>query len=114
MPGSSALVSLDGHLGQLEARIGRNLPGLAPAMRWLLDHRPGPGGVRAICHGDFHPQNLLFDGREITAVLDRPNVLVADPAYDVAATLQEADGNPARSLRCRRSVRTSTHAVAAV
>jgi aminoglycoside phosphotransferase (APT) family kinase protein len=86
VPGSSALVSLDGHLGQLESRIGRNLHGLAPAMRWLLGHRPDPEGPRAICHGDFHPQNLLFDGREITAVLDWPNVLVADPAYDVAAT----------------------------
>ena len=40
VPGSSALVSLDGHLDQLEARIGRNLHGLAPAMRWLFDHRP--------------------------------------------------------------------------
>ncbi len=85
-PGSSALVSLDGHLGQLATRVGRNLHGLAPAMRWLLDHRPEQGGASAICHGDFHPQNLLFDGREVTAVLDWPNVLVADPAYDVAAT----------------------------
>ena len=94
-PGSSALVSLDGHLGQLQARIGRNLPGLAPAMRWLLEHRPGPGGARAICHGDFHPQNLLFDGRAITAVLDWPNVLVADPGCDVAAPrviLEQARG----------------------
>jgi aminoglycoside phosphotransferase (APT) family kinase protein len=85
-PGSSALVSLDGHLGQLATRVGRSLHGLAPAMRWLLDHRPEQGRASAICHGDFHPQNLLFDGREITAVLDWPNVLVADPAYDVAAT----------------------------
>jgi aminoglycoside phosphotransferase (APT) family kinase protein len=84
--GSSALVLLDGHLGQLDARIRRGLDGLAPAMRWLREHRPPAGEARAICHGDFHPQNLLSDGREITAVLDWPNVLVADPAYDVAAT----------------------------
>jgi aminoglycoside phosphotransferase (APT) family kinase protein len=85
--GSSALVMLDGHLEQLQARVDRHtLDGLRPAMSWLRDHCPPPGGVRAICHGDFHPQNLLCDGRDITAVLDWPNVLVTDPAYDVAAT----------------------------
>jgi aminoglycoside phosphotransferase (APT) family kinase protein len=86
VPGSAPLVTLDGHLGHLAARIRRGLDGLAPAMRWLRDHRPPPGGPLAICHGDFHPQNLLSDGRAITAVLDWPNVLVADPVYDVAAT----------------------------
>jgi aminoglycoside phosphotransferase (APT) family kinase protein len=87
VPGSSALVTLDGYLEQLEARITRPaLGGLGPAMRWLRDHRPRPGGARAICHGDFHPLNILSDEREVTAVLDWPNALVADPAYDVAAT----------------------------
>ena len=105
VPGSSALVSLDAHLGQLEARISRNLPGLAPAMRWLFDHRPGQGGARAICHGDFHPQNLLFDGREITAVLDWPNVLVADPAYDVAATRVILELAPMSVLPVSRTAR---------
>jgi aminoglycoside phosphotransferase (APT) family kinase protein len=105
VPGSSALVSLDGHLGQLQARVGRNLHGLAPAMRWLLDHRPGPGGPRAICHGDFHPQNLLCDGRQITAVLDWPNVLVADPAYDVAATRVILEQTPLEVLPVSRPVR---------
>jgi aminoglycoside phosphotransferase (APT) family kinase protein len=98
-------VSLDGHLGQLEARIGRNLRGLAPAMRRLLDHRPDPGGARAICPGDFHPQNLLFDGREITAVLDWPNVLVADPAYDVAATRVILEQAPLEVMPVSRPVR---------
>jgi aminoglycoside phosphotransferase (APT) family kinase protein len=58
VPGSSALVTLDGHLEQLETRITRHaLGGLGPAMRWLRDHRPRSGGARAICHGDFHPLN---------------------------------------------------------
>jgi aminoglycoside phosphotransferase (APT) family kinase protein len=105
VPGSSVRASLDGHLGQLEGRIAGSLPGLAPAMRWLLDHRPGPGGVRAICHGDFHPQNLLFEGREITAVLDWPNLLVADPAYDVAATRVILEQAPLRVLPVSRRVR---------
>jgi aminoglycoside phosphotransferase (APT) family kinase protein len=80
-------VALESHLAALDRRIQRSpLPGLAPGMRWLLDHRPAPGrGV--ICHGDFHPQNLLAARRGVTAVLDWPNVLVAEPECDVAATL---------------------------
>jgi aminoglycoside phosphotransferase (APT) family kinase protein len=105
VPGSSALVSLDGHLGQLESRIARNLHSLVPAMRWLLDHRPDPGGPLAICHGDFHPQNLLCDGREITAVLDWPNVLVTDPAYDVAATRVILEQAPLELLSVSRPAR---------
>lgn len=78
---------MDGHLDQLEARVRRRaLDGLVPAMRWLQDRRPAPGGVCAICHGDFHPQNILSVEGAVTAVLDWPNVVVADPAYDVAAT----------------------------
>ena len=55
-------------------------------MRWLLDHRPADRAP-VICHGDFHPQNLLAAGARISAVLDWPNVLVADAECDVAATL---------------------------
>jgi aminoglycoside phosphotransferase (APT) family kinase protein len=86
-PGTGALVTLDGHLGQIEKRIHRRtLDGLRSAMRWLQDNRPAGGETCAICHGDFHPQNLLVEGGTVTAVLDWPNVLVADPAYDVATT----------------------------
>ncbi len=40
-----------------------------------------------ICHGDFHPQNLLAERGRVTAVLDWPNTLVAEAECDVAATL---------------------------
>jgi aminoglycoside phosphotransferase (APT) family kinase protein len=80
-------VALDSHLAALDRRVGQGpLPGLAAGMRWLLDHRPRGGGA-VICHGDFHPQNLLAAGGRIRAVLDWPNVLVADAECDVAATL---------------------------
>jgi aminoglycoside phosphotransferase (APT) family kinase protein len=39
-----------------------------------------------ICHGDFHPLNILVSGATVTGVLDWPNTLVADAAYDVAGT----------------------------
>lgn len=80
-------VARDGLLAALDHRIRRGpLPGLATGMRWLLERRP-PEGASVICHGDFHPQNLLTVNGRVSAVLDWPNVLVADPECDVAATL---------------------------
>jgi aminoglycoside phosphotransferase (APT) family kinase protein len=55
-------------------------------MSWLRSHRPSPGSP-VICHGDFHPRNLLVAGGRLTGVLDWPNTLVADAELDVAATL---------------------------
>jgi aminoglycoside phosphotransferase (APT) family kinase protein len=81
------VVAYEGHLAALDRRIrAAGLTGLGPGLRWLLDRRPA-GGPRVICHGDFHPQNLLAEGGRVTAVLDWPNALVAEPECDVAATL---------------------------
>ena len=55
-------------------------------MAWLLEHRPPSPRRPAICHGDFHPQNILVSAGAVTGVIDWPNTVVADPAYDVAAT----------------------------
>jgi aminoglycoside phosphotransferase (APT) family kinase protein len=80
-------IGYEGHLAALDGRIHRaGLPGLGPGLRWLRDRRPA-GGPTVICHGDFHPQNLLVEGGRVTAVLDWPNALVAEPECDVAATL---------------------------
>jgi len=79
--------ALDGYLDTLAARIERAaLDGLAPVLAWLRAHRPRDGRL-AICHGDFHPQNVLVERGTVTAVLDWPNALIADPAFDVASTL---------------------------
>lgn len=80
-------VAFESHLATLGERVRRAaLAGLSSGIRWLVDHRP-PGGARVICHGDFHPLNLLVASGRVTAVLDWPNVLVAEPECDVAATL---------------------------
>ena len=81
------VVGYEGYLSALDRRIRRaELNGLAPGLRWLRDRRPA-AGPRVICHGDFHPQNLLAERGRVTAVLDWPNTLVAAPECDVAATL---------------------------
>jgi aminoglycoside phosphotransferase (APT) family kinase protein len=80
--------TVEGHLAQTETRIVRNaLLGLVPALGWLRANRPAIEGRRVICHGDFHPLNILVDGRrEVTGVLDWPNLLFAERACDVAAS----------------------------
>ena len=39
-----------------------------------------------ICHGDLHPQNILVEGGRVSGVLDWPNAVIADAAFDVAST----------------------------
>lgn len=86
-PISREVVTFEGHLARLERRIARgSLRGLEQAMAWLLDHRPTGMRRHVICHGDFHPQNILMADGRVTGVIDWPNAIVADPAFDVAST----------------------------
>ena len=79
--------TLDGYFEAFGRRIERaGLDELTPVLAWLRARRPPPGAA-AICHGDFHPQNVLVEDGRVTGVLDWPNALVADPAFDVGATL---------------------------
>ena len=79
-------------IGDVRARyeegvVMASLEGLRPALRWLEEHRPAPASVKAICHGDFHPLNVLVAGREVTGVVDWGWVVIAQPAFDVGATV---------------------------
>lgn len=82
-----ATMTFDALLDQLGRRIAaRSLHGIERAVDWLTAHRPAETGRPVICHGDFHPQNILMEGGVVTGVIDWPNALVADAAYDVATT----------------------------
>jgi aminoglycoside phosphotransferase (APT) family kinase protein len=48
----------------------------------------------ALLHLDYHPMNVLTDGRRITAVLDWVNALPGDPRADVARTTTILRINP--------------------
>src|SRR5436853_495789 len=41
----------------------------------------------ALLHLDFHPLNVLVDGRRVTAVIDWANARAGDPRADLARTL---------------------------
>ena len=77
---------LEGRLAWLEEQ-GKAYPWLAEAVGWLLDHQPPEPERPSVCHGDFHPMNLLVQEGQVTGVLDWPGFLIADPALDVANTV---------------------------
>jgi aminoglycoside phosphotransferase (APT) family kinase protein len=60
-----------------DAQLRRTLERLAAT-------RPDPQ-LRVVCHGDFHPFNVLADGSR-TVVLDWTAAQIAHPAYDLAFT----------------------------
>ena len=81
-------LSVSSDLDAMQARIAAaRLSGLEMAMQWLLAHRPTPMAGPAICHGDFHPLNILLAGGSVSGVLDWAWSKIDDPAWDVGATV---------------------------
>jgi len=79
--------TLDGQLEQLAHRIERlSLEQFRPALQWLLDNRPSDPARPVICHGDFHPINILMAEGAVTGVIDWSMTTVADAAFDVGNT----------------------------
>jgi Ser/Thr protein kinase RdoA (MazF antagonist) len=51
-----------------------------------------------ICHGDFHPLNILADKNQPTGVIDWTSAVIAEPAMDVGSAIANISAIP-RSLR---------------
>ncbi len=62
-------------------------PWLGEGIEWLVEHRPPEPERLAICHGDFHPLNILVQEGQITGVVDWGGCKIADPVLDVANTI---------------------------
>jgi aminoglycoside phosphotransferase (APT) family kinase protein len=54
---------------------------------WLIENRPPKCEYPSICHGDFHPGNLLAKDSVVSAILDWSCCHIGDPAMDVASTM---------------------------
>jgi aminoglycoside phosphotransferase (APT) family kinase protein len=81
-------VGVTADLRTLEQRIATaDLVGLGAAIRWAQHEAPGPPAHQVVCHGDFHPLNVLLDGGAVSGVLDWAWARLADPAWDVGATV---------------------------
>jgi aminoglycoside phosphotransferase (APT) family kinase protein len=88
-------VIFEGQLAFLNRIVERwNLTGLKPGLAWLDDHRPAQAQAAAICHGDFHPLNILADKDGPTGVIDWANVVIAEPAMDVASAISNISAVP--------------------
>ncbi len=66
---------------------GNEMPWIRDGVDWLIENRPPEPEHLVVCHGDFHPLNILVQDGEVTGVLDWPGFLIADPVFDVANTL---------------------------
>ena len=81
-----ALFTLAGELGRLAARVERSgLRGLERGIDWLARNQPS-AAREVVCHGDYHPLNVVMDGERVAGVVDWSQAIVAEPAFDIAAT----------------------------
>jgi len=88
------IVTFEGQLARMRTNVERNaLTGLEPGLAWLDQHRPSQAQA-AICHGDFHPLNILADNGKPTGVIDWPNVVIAEPAMDVGSAIANISAVP--------------------
>ncbi len=79
--------TLDGQLDQLAERVDHlSGEGLRAALRWLLENRPSDPARPVICHGDYHPINIMVEDGVVTGVIDWAMTTVADAAFDVGNT----------------------------
>ncbi len=79
--------TLAGEVRSISARIERaGLVGLRRGAEWLLTNVPAQDARVSICHGDFHPLNVIMDAGTFSGVVDWSQAIVAEPAYDIACT----------------------------
>jgi len=84
---NSRLLKLEGSLDGFRAYVNLNFTWLNEAAEWLFENRPNDPEILSVCHGDFHPMNLLFKDGKVRGILDWPLFLIGDPAMDVAWTI---------------------------
>jgi aminoglycoside phosphotransferase (APT) family kinase protein len=78
--------SLDARLDWLGSRVEQH-PWLQECFRWLIENRPFEPERLSVCHGDFHPLNILVKDEKVSGVLDWGGFSIADPVFDIANTI---------------------------
>jgi len=53
---------------------------------WLDARWPAAPASPSLCHGDFHPGNVLVEDMHLTGVIDWTNFALGHPEFDVAIT----------------------------
>ena len=102
-------ITFEGQLARLSTIVERSdLIGLKTGLTWLDDHRPPQAREAAICHGDFHPLNILADKNQPTGVIDWANAVIAEPAMDVGSAIANMSAVP---LPLPWALRVTAHAI---
>lgn len=79
-------LTIDNRIEWLRTEANSNFPRLKVVVEWLFENRPNDPEFLNICHGDFHPLNILYGDGKVKAILDWGGFLFGDPALDVAWT----------------------------
>ena len=80
--------SFDTLLRWLKERVEeRDYDWLQGGLEWIEGNRPGEPERLVVCHGDFHPLNLLVEDGRVSGILDWAGFLLGEPAYDVGTTV---------------------------
>jgi aminoglycoside phosphotransferase (APT) family kinase protein len=82
------MISFEQQLARMRDEVEHSaLTGLQPGIAWLQAHQPPAAAQPVICHGDFHPLNILADQGQVTGVIDWVNVAIAAPELDIGSTI---------------------------
>ncbi len=100
-PGDYFARQLDRWTRQYRATETETIPAMDALIAWLERNAPGDDGRRALVHGDYRIDNLLFanDGAACRAVLDWELSTLGHPFADVAAVLMQWRLPPGRATR---------------
>lgn len=90
---------LDVWEGLYRATIARPVPLLEFTCRWLRRHVPPPPERPVLVQGDTGPGQYMFDGEEMTAVIDWELAHIGDPMLDLALIRGRDFYNPGADLR---------------
>ncbi|MFW9894822.1 MAG: phosphotransferase family protein, partial [Candidatus Thorarchaeota archaeon] len=77
---------LSNHFDWLKDKASK-LSWIGDGVDWLIKNRPPESKRLTVCHGDFHPLNILMQDGKVTGVLDWGNFIFADPILDIANTI---------------------------
>jgi aminoglycoside phosphotransferase (APT) family kinase protein len=103
------VITFEGQLVRLTTIVQQcSLTGLDRGLAWLNDHRPPKAREAAICHGDFHPLNILADKGQPTGVIDWANAVISEPAMDVGSAIANISAVP---LPLPWALRVTAHAI---
>jgi len=63
--------------------VGGNIEEFQPAIKWLKENQPSEINPK-LCHGDFHPGNVMGTWTKVSGIIDWDLANIADPECDVA------------------------------